>query len=133
MSLIIVPIDVHDLYICGCKVVISFVELLCSTLCLIQKELHVSTKNQSLNNCDLACHISLCLWLRSLPTDGIDCCKSQYTNTIYITSYFLREMAKSKIIRRGCKTTETISSFEPRREKTGFLHMQKQRRRSASR
>ena len=130
MSLIIVPIDVHDLYICGCKVDI-FVELLCSTLCLIQKEL--STKNQSLNNCDLACHISLCLWLRSLPTDEIVCCKSQYINTIYITSYFLREMAKSKIIGRGCKTTETVSSFEPRREKTDFLHMRKQRRRSASR
>ena len=29
--------------------------------------------------------------------------------------------------------TKTLLLYEPRREKTGFLHMQKQRRRSASR
>ena len=31
------------------------------------------------------------------------------------------------------KESESGSKYEPRREKTGFLHMRKQRRRSASR
>ena len=36
-------------------------------------------------------------------------------------------------IRVGCKAVYITQIFEPRHEKTGFLHMRKQRRRSASR
>ena len=39
-----------------------------------------------------------------------------------------------KVEFKGCLIyTGVLSSYEPRREKTGFLHMRKQRRRSASR
>ena len=47
---------------------------------------------------------------------------------------FSDEMAQIRCVLSDCTSSLTsVSAFEPRREKTGFLHMQKQRRRSASR
>ena len=47
--------------------------------------------------------------------------------------YFINKKVTDNMIMQWAYTEQIGHIFEPRYEKTGFLHMQKQRRRSASR
>ena len=46
---------------------------------------------------------------------------------------FINKFLITEICNRWCICLLMFMEYEPRREKTGFLHMRKQRRRSASR
>ena len=77
------------------------------------------------------------LYLHILQADSTENWNA-FCNLIVLDNYKISKKSKKSVLRYIENMTGSVGNFvkcmfEPRHEKTGFLHMRKQRRRSASR